>query len=137
MEYEIKMVRGGAGAYAEFIFKAERVDVKYNREPFEYKRREARRVNDRGFIATVFVITGWYKGESELDAANFQAKIRDLMKIWYRASDLHYLVWSCGDGTTKIGGKDAWRVSIKSGDAVQIADYPDTVNWVITLMEAT
>lgn len=133
MSYEIELINGGTGE--SVTLQVERVDIKYNREVFEYKRKEARRVNDRGFISTVFVITGWYKGESEQEAADFQATIRDIMKTWYRSSDLHRLIWSCGDGNTYVNGKAAWKVAIKSGDATQRSDYPDQIDWVITLME--
>jgi hypothetical protein len=137
-EIPIMLVNGGTNT--EFPMNVERVDVKYNRDVFEYKRKEKRRVNDRGFIATVFVVTGWYEGESVAEAASFQATFRDIMKTWYDDSDTHKFVWSCGDGVTKheVGGvqRDAWWVCIKSGDATQRAEYPHVVDWVMTLMEA-
>lgn len=121
----------------------ERVDIKFTREPFEYKRQEVRRVNDRGFMTTVFVLTGYYRGtgatpeDAKNDTDNFLATMQTAIKTWYDENDgLCLFPYRCGDGTHTVDGNNAWRVVIKSADFVEHAEFSDLLEYTITLLEA-
>ena len=132
---------------ANVSFNAERVDMKMVREPFEYKRKEHRRINDRGFMSVVFVITGYYTGDGataalrQADADAFLALFEEMVRTYYQTTNPTYgksicgLIWRTGDGTAVYDGKNAWRVVIKDGDIFESADLPHTYEYVITLLE--
>ena len=132
---------------ASVSFNAERVDMKMVREPFEYKRKEHRRINDRGFMSVVFVITGYYTGvgataaNRQADADAFLSSFEEMVRTYYQTTNPTYgksvcgLIWRTGDGTAVYDGKNAWRVVIKDGDIFEAAELPHTYEYVITLLE--
>lgn len=115
---------------------AERVDIKISREPYEYKRKEVKKVNDRGFMTMVFVVTGTYKGTSEADATSYLSNLQTVAKTWYRGNALMKFVYRCGNGTNSVLGYPCWNVTMKALDVQEQADFPNTIEWVMTLMEA-
>lgn len=145
MTVEVSLYRPDVGDSVSF--NAERVDVKFVREPFEYKRKEHRRINDRGFMSTIFVITGYYTGSGatatlrQADADAFLSSFENMVRKYYNYINPSYgrsicgFIWRVGDGTAIYDGKNAWRVVIKSGDIFENADLPHTYEYTLTLLE--
>lgn len=146
MTVEVTLYSPNAGQ--NLSFNAERVDMKMVREPFEYKRKEHRRINDRGFMSVIFVITGYYTGSGANDAAKrvnadaFLAAFRDMIRTYYKdntgnlyGKSVCGLIWRTGDGVATYDSKNAWRVVIKDGDIFENADLPHTYEYTLTLLE--
>lgn len=116
----------------DIILKAERIDLRMTRDVFEYKRKENRRANDRGFQAKTYVITGYIKESTQAAADTAMDALIDAITLWYAtgtgsAKGKIYFHWR--------GTNSPYRCVVKNFDLIERVDYPSTYEWVLTLLE--
>jgi len=111
-----------------------RVDFRITRDVFEYKRKNDRRANDRGFQARTFVVTGIIKETTQSAADTRMDALVNAVGGWY----------AVGSGSTKgkilftwRGSGSPYRCVVKNFDLIARPDYPFLYEWVLTLLIVT
>ncbi len=120
-----KLTRPDGGDFLELL--AERVDTRIQREPFEYKRKEVRRINDRGFMALTWVITCYYNSSTMAEKNTTYQKLVEIAKKWYS--------YGQGKNSFSYRGATNYFAVIKSMDIVDKAEEELNLEFVITLLE--
>lgn len=108
-----------------------RVDFRITRDVFEYKRKNDRRANDRGFQARTFVVTGIIKEDDQATADTRMDTLVNAVGGWY----------AVGNGSTKgkilftwRGASSPYRCVVKNFDLIARPEYPFLYEWVLTLL---
>jgi hypothetical protein len=102
------------------------------RDVFEYKRKEKRRANDRGFQAKTFVVTGYIKEATQVAADAAMDALVNAITTWYATGS--------GSAKGKIyfhwrGTNSPYRCVVKNFDLIDQVEYNMKFEWVLTLLE--